>query len=69
MQSPVVGCRKLAEQVSDLEHNSVELDTWRLLYCRRTVLTFINLLHNHPLTFFGQTDEVIVVSIQDQWLW
>lgn len=68
-QSLVVGWRQLAEKVSDLENDPVELDARPSFLSRLSALRFISLLHNHSLTLFGQADDVVVVSIQDQWLW
>lgn len=64
-QSLVVGGRQLTEQVSDLENNSVKVDARTLFF---SCLLFISLLNYDPLTLFGQADDVIVVSVQDQWL-
>lgn len=66
--SPVVGCRQLAEKVSDLENNSVELDARPAFLSFLGALRFISLLHNHSLALFGQADKFVVISILDQWL-
>ncbi len=68
-QSSVVGCRQLAEKVSDLENDSVELNARPTFLSCLGVLRFVSLLHNHSLALFGQADDVIIVSIQDQWFW
>lgn len=68
-QSPVVGCRQLAEKVSDLENDSVEIDARPGFLSCLGALMFIGLLYNHSLALFGQADNVVVVSILDQWLW
>jgi len=68
-QSPVIGCRQLAEKVSDLEDDFVELDACPPLLSWLGALRFTYLLHNHSLALFGQADNVVVVSILDQWLW
>lgn len=68
-QSPVVGWRQLLEEISDPEDDSVELDARPPLLLRRGPLKFIGLLHNHSLALFGQADQVVVVSVQDQRLW
>lgn len=68
-QRPVVGRRQLAEQISDLEDDSVELWARTSFLLRLGGVMFVGLLHYHSLTLFGQADDVVVVSIQDQWLW
>ena len=68
-QSPVVGCRQLPEKVSNLEDDSVEIDTRTAFLSCLSARRFISLLHDHSLALFGQADNLVVVSIQDQWLW
>lgn len=55
-QSPVVGWRQLPEKISDLENDSVELDTRPAFLSCRGAPKFISLLHNHSLALFGQAD-------------
>lgn len=68
-QRLVVCRRQLAEQISDLENNPVELWARTRFLLRLGGLVFVSLLHYHSLTLFGQADDVVVVSIQDQRLW
>lgn len=67
-QSPVVGYRQLAEQVSNLDNDAVKLDARTTFLSCLGALRPISLLHYHSLALFGQADDVIVVSVQDQWL-
>lgn len=68
-QGPVVGCRQLLEKVSDLENDSVELDARPAFLSCLGAVRFISFLHNHSLALFSQANNIVVVSIQDQWLW
>lgn len=68
-QSPIVGCWQLLEKVSDPEDDSVELNTRPFLLHCCSALKLIHLLHDHLLALFGQANQVIVVAVQDQWLW
>lgn len=69
-QSPVVGWGQLAEEISDLKNDSVQLHTRPRLLSWLVVLSFIiSLFHYHPLALFCQTDDIVVESIMDQWLW
>lgn len=69
-QSPVIGSGQLAEEVSDLKNDFVELCARPAFLPRLVVLSFaVSLVHDHPLALFGQADDVVVESIMDQWLW
>lgn len=66
LQCFVVGRRQLAEQVADLEEDTVQLHAH--LPClggQRPA----RCLHDDALTLLGQANEVVVVAEQDEWLW
>lgn len=61
---------QLPQQVLDLEEDPVELHAdlgrshWGGAEPQR-----LQFLHDDTLAFLGQTDKVIVVAEQDEWLW
>lgn len=61
---------QLLQQVLDFEENPVELHTDLSRGHRGgTEPQCLQFLHNDTLTFFGQTDKIIVVAEQDERLW
>lgn len=61
--------RQLPQQVLDLEEDPVELHTdLGRAHWGGTEPLGLQLLHNDALTFLGQTDEVVVVAEEDEWL-
>lgn len=70
LQCPVMSWGQLPEEVLDFEENPVELDThlgWG--HWGKTEPQSLELFHNNTLALFGQTNEVVIVAKQDEWLW
>lgn len=64
----VVGRGQLAEEVSDLEEDAVELHAHLPCLGGRRPARSLHLLHDDALALLGQADEVVVVAEQDQGL-
>ncbi len=61
LQGFVVGRRKLAKEVSDFEEDSFKLNTGAQLFSRVSLV--------HVLSLFCQPDDIVIIPIQNQWLW
>lgn len=60
-----VGSRKLAQQLSDSEDYFLQVGARPILVCTLGTLVSAPLLR-HSLGLFGQSDEVVVVAVEDE---
>lgn len=67
LQGFVVGRRKLAKEVSDFEEDSFKLNTGAKLLSWWFLFSRVSLVH--VLSLFCQPDDIVIIPIQNQWLW
>lgn len=70
LQCFIISRRQLLDQVFELEEDPVELyaDLVRL-HGARVEAQRLQLLHDDALTFLCQTDDVVIVTEQEEGLW